>query len=94
MKSSSSTSTCLDCAIDMESESGTAIAEQSTATFEETSAYTSTTEILAVYEEKKISEDWKGKPLSEMNNLFNTSCKELVKIEPGRTHTILFKVKY
>jgi hypothetical protein len=35
---------------------------------------------------------WKGKPLSEMYNLFDPECKQLHSIEPGRTHTVLFKV--
>lgn len=35
---------------------------------------------------------WKGKPLSEMYNLFHLECKQLLSIDPGRTHTVLFKV--
>ncbi len=35
---------------------------------------------------------WKGKPLSEMYSLFHSECKQLLSIEPGRTHTVLFKV--
>ncbi len=77
----------------MEPESDVVITHQSitsVSTTDETIMF-ATAEVLSV----ELTEDkhGKGKPLSKMYNLFHSECKELLKIEPGRTHTVLFKVK-
>lgn len=85
-----------DCTIvDMEPEPEcqTIVTSQTITTIsEETAVCASSLEVISF--ERKSTEEWKGKPLSEMNSLFNSECQESVKIEPGRAHTVLFKVIY
>jgi len=67
------------------------IVEQSVIATVDTTTLTSVLEVTLA--ETEISTvKWRGKPLSEMYSLFNPECKQLLNIEPGRTHTVLFKV--
>lgn len=98
VNSSSTTLSNRDCTINMEPECQTSgqtiLAHQSITTSEETTVYESSLEVITSFERKSTSfEEWKGKPLSEMNSLFNPVCQEAGKVEPGRVHTVLFKVR-
>ncbi|XP_046631255.1 poly(ADP-ribose) glycohydrolase-like [Daphnia pulicaria] len=90
--STESTPNNTDCAINMEpDECDVVIVEQSVIATVDTTIVTSV--LGEQWAETEISSfKWKGKPLSEMYNLFDPECKQLHSIEPGRTHTVLFKV--
>ena len=65
------------------------VEQQSLITTTDTTVLTSAVEVTLV---ETTIEKWRGKPLSEMYNLFNAGCNQLLNIEPGRSHTVLFKV--
>ena len=86
-----------DCTIDMEPECDEIVITQqsitSISTCEEITVVASAEAASMIEQKSPEDKHGKGKPLSKMHSLFNPECKELKKIEPGRTHTVLFKVK-
>lgn len=68
------------------------IVEQSVITTADTTVLTSVLEEVTLAKTDISADKWRGKPLSEMYSLFNPECKQLLNIEPGRNHTVLFKV--
>nr|CAH0106658.1 unnamed protein product [Daphnia galeata] len=82
-----------DCTIDMEPDGcDIVIVEQSVITTADTTVLTSVLEEVTLAKTDISADKWRGKPLSEMYSLFNPECKQLLNIEPGRNHTVLFKV--
>lgn len=83
-----------DCTIDIESDVENVSDQRSITIHEQTAITANSVEVVSCVLEESLIKSWKGKPLSQMNSLLKAECQlELIKLEPGRSHTILFKVK-